>query len=150
MKGERLSSPSAAPPLQHPIPPPGDPVCMETLQKDKGGRGLGGGGGAGLPVLPGVRGQRRGIRSWNVWERQFWRTVETVASAVLEDCGPEVQTCETQDAKQKGSLSSRCACAQPLSDSGTPWTVARQVPLSWLQMQPGLSILFSEQQRSVT
>ena len=64
-------------PASHPTP--GDPVCMETLQKDKGGRGLGCGGGAGLPVLPWVRGQ------WEAAEGN--QKLERLGEAVLENCG---------------------------------------------------------------
>ena len=78
----------------------------------------------------------------------LWK--QRVVSTVLGDCGTEAQPCKTGDAKQKRPVVPWHVRAV-LSDAVTPWTLARQAPLSWLQMSPSLNILFlSEQKHSTT
>lgn len=130
---------------------------METLEKDKAGRGLGCSGGAGLPVFPGVRGQLGGVVEGN-------QKLERLGEAVLKTCGnrewhplclktPALRRGPAkQETQNRNGPSPPAACARrPVSLSVTPRTLARQAPLSWLQMYPRLNILvLSEQKHAIT
>lgn len=155
MKGERLSSPSAPPSLQHPTPRgpcvygdsgegqsrqgPGVQWGRRTSCFSRGERTVGGGSGGESEVGTSGRGS-----SEDLWQQR-------VASTVLEDPGTEARPRKTGDANRNGPSPPAACARRPVSLSVTPRTLARQAPLSWLQMYPRLNILvLSEQKHAIT